>query len=307
MQLILPSRHLFRVRAPIETCCHQVDCWWAHLKASPGFPSEYPANDACTIAISSNWTGSINVIAFDVESGFDFLYVNEMAYSGSLQVAQLAGLQELVPAGNITWTTDTYVEEEGWKLCWQPAKNASLPFGADHWTCTVKGEPCKDDGTSAPCTQQFSDMQDLDSDYSVHNGHPLCHTEADVMELCGPCMCDVGEEQDYFVHTLVKNAEPQTYISCSSCAHGKFKSATGLGAGDACELCVYGHFNAFLGQTACEACGVGTVALTLGVTACAPCNSGTWGCRWCHLRHVRLWVHFFRRCLCVRRLRGWAL
>ena len=235
-------------------CC---GCWFFsgfHLKVSPDFPSEYPASDACTIAISSNWTGSINVIAFDTESGFDFLYVNGLAYSGSQEVAQLAGLQELAPAGNITWTADEIVEGQGWKLCRRPSKNTSLPLGADAWTCTIKGEACgqDEDGRTAPCTQWFSDLQDVDGDGSVHNGHPLCKTVADATELCGPCSCAVGEEQDYVAHTLLEHMEPQTYISCSPCARGRFRSATGLGAGDACELCVQGQFNALLGQTVCE-------------------------------------------------------
>ena len=242
-----------------------------HLKASANFPSYYPSYDTCTIAISSNWTGSIDVTAFETESSFDILYVNDMEFSGSREDAQLAGLQDLIPHGDITWTSDWRANNLGWKLCRQPVRNRTLPVDAQDWTCTLGGAPCVRDGQPAACTQWFSDLKDLDGDGSVHNGHPLCNAG----ELCGPCRCDVGEEQSYFERALLDHFVSQVYISCAPCALGRFRSAADLGSPDGCNPCEAGKFSGVLGQTACEVCEVGTVALSSGMSACSPCSNGT--------------------------------
>lgn len=238
--------------------------------ASAHFPSNYPAHDTCTVGISSTWTGSINVIAFDTELFSDFLYVNGIEYTGSIEDVRRDGLHGLVPHGNITWLSDYDDQRQGWKLCRSPASNVS-------WTCKISGEPCMNEGEPAVCTQQFSDLEDLDGDGSIHNGHPRCDLDQRVPELCGPCRCDVGEEQDYSTYALLPHTANQTYISCSPCARGTFRSSADLDEVDACQLCAQGKFVGFLGQTACEVCGVGFVAPSLGMSACDPCSSGT---RW---------------------------
>ena len=59
-------------------------------------------------------TGYLNATSFSTEYGYDKLYVSDMLYSGTQGPQQL-----FTPAGTfVNFSSDHYIEEEGWELCW---------------------------------------------------------------------------------------------------------------------------------------------------------------------------------------------
>ena len=71
--------------------------------ASTNFPDNYPNSDRCVVQavhLDPQHPPVIHVEAFDIESGWDFLTVNGIEYSG------VTGPSAVVPQGNITWSAD---------------------------------------------------------------------------------------------------------------------------------------------------------------------------------------------------------
>jgi len=75
---------------------------------SNGHPGNYGNNQACTIDANNV---AFTVDAFRTESGYDFLNVGGVDYSGSTGPANGAY------SGAISWTSDYSVTNSGWKLC----------------------------------------------------------------------------------------------------------------------------------------------------------------------------------------------
>ena len=218
--------------------------------------------------------------AFVTESGYDFLYVNDFGFSGSLQEVQMAGLDGLAPNGG---SPDRAYELKGWKIC-QVQRNVTS-FG-ENWTCTTEGTACQasvftQGGEFSACTRMFSDELDADGDYNVHDGHPWCSTDSAPHAACGPCSCAAGERQTYETVALFDGVDPHTYITCSDCAPGSFKPVGGNGddVSDECTPCPLGKFSGKMGSTACETCRAGSVSTTLGTSACHPCTPGSFNDR----------------------------
>ena len=65
--------------------------------------ADYPNGDSCQIAVASDNTRPINVIAFQTESQYDELVVNGVAYSGS------DGPASVVPTEDIFWASDPWL------------------------------------------------------------------------------------------------------------------------------------------------------------------------------------------------------
>ena len=65
--------------------------------------TDYPSNDECTIAVPADNTLAIDVIAFNTETYWDYLFVNDVYYDGTTAPAGV------VPAGNITWSADAWM------------------------------------------------------------------------------------------------------------------------------------------------------------------------------------------------------
>mmetsp|Transcript_31441 Transcript_31441/g.73437 ORF Transcript_31441/g.73437 Transcript_31441/m.73437 type:complete len:857 (+) Transcript_31441:80-2650(+) len=81
--------------------------------SSPGYPDNYPANHICAIATPNVGRKAIHVEHFDTEEKFDIFFVNDRAYSGSIQNSP-AGV---LPKGRMWWTSDASKTASGWKLC----------------------------------------------------------------------------------------------------------------------------------------------------------------------------------------------
>jgi len=71
----------------------------------------YGNYQSCTVTISGG-AGPIYSQEFRTESGWDFLYVNNVAYSG-----YSAGFEGFRPFGEIRWYTDSCCTREGWRIC----------------------------------------------------------------------------------------------------------------------------------------------------------------------------------------------
>lgn len=98
--------------------CHFAPQWgerlsdpWQQLRAcrvdsdgclqGPRYPSSYRNSQNCEVTVADGNSKSINVKAFDTETGYDILEVNGRQYSGT------AGPNDVVPSGTITWSSAT--------------------------------------------------------------------------------------------------------------------------------------------------------------------------------------------------------
>merc|ERR1719150_1658644 len=76
---------------------------------SSNHPSNYGNNEACTVSLSGNIP--LATEAFSTESGYDFLTVGGVRYSGS------SGPPSGDYTGTIAWSSDYSVTRSGWRLC----------------------------------------------------------------------------------------------------------------------------------------------------------------------------------------------
>jgi hypothetical protein len=75
------------------------------------YPSDYLVQETCTIEVLTN--GSLDVVSFSTESGYDFLTVNNVGYSGIIGPDC-----EYVNVGDrITFNSDGYVVSGGFEVC----------------------------------------------------------------------------------------------------------------------------------------------------------------------------------------------
>lgn len=113
---------------------------------SPGFSDTYYPDDAeCTITILENWTGYLEVVAFDLEDGYDYLEVNGLIYTGDESPSGLTGVQ---PTGMILFSSDHSYTAPGFKLC---RTNVTVT------TTTTTTQPINQNGTywqvaDGPCS-----------------------------------------------------------------------------------------------------------------------------------------------------------
>ena len=94
-------------------CVADLDCL-----TSPGYPQNYPDDVTCSVEILSNWSGYLDVQDFELELSWDFLWVNEQSYTGS--VLGVAGVfrdgswRRTTPS---LFTADHTTNALGFKLC----------------------------------------------------------------------------------------------------------------------------------------------------------------------------------------------
>eukprot|EP00928_Gymnodinium_smaydae_P032789 TRINITY_DN23662_c0_g1_i1.p1 TRINITY_DN23662_c0_g1~~TRINITY_DN23662_c0_g1_i1.p1 ORF type:complete len:836 (-),score=99.13 TRINITY_DN23662_c0_g1_i1:56-2563(-) len=109
---------------------------------SSNWPSaHYGNNEFCKIDVGAS-TSPILVVDFNTESGYDKLTVNGVSYSGGKSP------QGVVPRGTITWSSDSTVGGQGWKIC--PGDGGAV----DAARRTRNGCKCKQHWTlqyHAPC------------------------------------------------------------------------------------------------------------------------------------------------------------
>ena len=240
---------------------------------SPNFPNNYDDLDACTIVVASNWTGVLEVSAFSTDFGGDFLYVNNQSYNNEFYGTW--GLSGLIPSGEIRWSSDAGWTSSGWKLCQGQGEVRSTPWEGETWTCQISGAPCElpFEVFHTPflaCTTYFSDVADENMNWALHDGYPTCGPH-----VCGPCSCGAGQAQGYDDFEL-PGLSPVSYIRCTACFPGKFRSVGGLGAADACQSCAPGYASSEEGGTACASCLPGRFSEE-GAEACLPCPPGSFG------------------------------
>ena len=189
--------------------------------ASDNFPEEYGYSHVCLIELTDLWEGaSIDVIAFHT---WDYLYVNDVGYMywGSY----IQELQGMVPVTTIVWSADYVSSNSGWKIC----REAAAPVEWANWTCTVLGDDCtrpfNNIYPNTSCSTFFSDPEDEDGDYLLHDGHPWCvapnEHSCDERQPCGPCSCLAGEGQTYNSRVLRDNWTSYSYIVCTPCLPGR--------------------------------------------------------------------------------------
>jgi len=87
---------------------------------SNNYPGAYGNNEACTIDANNV---PFKVRSFETESGYDFLTVGGVTYSGTSGPA--AGSY----SGSISWSSDYSVTASGWELC--TAQEVQLPPAAE--------------------------------------------------------------------------------------------------------------------------------------------------------------------------------
>jgi len=95
---------------------------------SPNYPEDYGNSQACVISGS----GGLVLEEFQTESGWDKLFVNGVAYSGSKDSA--SDIDEAIMTENIEWSADSSVTASGWKICQQGPTPAPTP--APTWAPT---------------------------------------------------------------------------------------------------------------------------------------------------------------------------
>merc|ERR1711865_512111 len=79
--------------------------------SSPNHPGLYGNSESCTIGVDVGAIGPIAVLSFKTEESYDGLQVNGIFYSGN------KGPNNVVPSGDITWSSDSTVKRKGWKIC----------------------------------------------------------------------------------------------------------------------------------------------------------------------------------------------
>jgi len=84
---------------------------------SPNYPSDYSANQACTLEINVYAAMPIIVESFSTESWFDYLTVNGHRYSGSDWWWWKAGPIGVTPTTHIHWSSDFSWQRRGWRMC----------------------------------------------------------------------------------------------------------------------------------------------------------------------------------------------
>jgi len=82
--------------------------------SSPNYPEKYGSNDKCVISVTPWKATPIKVESFHTES-YDKLQVN-----GKFYHSDGAGLEGVLPVGDMVWESDGSLEKSGWKLCPTP-------------------------------------------------------------------------------------------------------------------------------------------------------------------------------------------
>uniref|UniRef100_A0A7S1QPE4 Peptidase C1A papain C-terminal domain-containing protein n=1 Tax=Alexandrium catenella TaxID=2925 RepID=A0A7S1QPE4_ALECA len=81
--------------------------------SSANYPQFYGKSQKCTI---TKEFGNIQVLDFNTEHEYDVLTVNGKDYSGS------EGPHGVVPTQDITWSSDSLLNAQGWKICPNPQR-----------------------------------------------------------------------------------------------------------------------------------------------------------------------------------------
>ena len=90
-------------------CLLEDDCL-----TSPNFPENDGVDQACTIEITDEWVGYLDVHQFGTGEKVDLLYVNDVAYPGIMPIPLFNGV---LPKGTIFWSADHEYNEAGFKIC----------------------------------------------------------------------------------------------------------------------------------------------------------------------------------------------
>lgn len=92
--------------------------------SSPNYPSNYGSNTACTVSVGYPKIKMVG--AFNTESRYDTLSVNENVYDGNL------GPDGVTPTTAIVWTSDYSEDKSGWKICPDvgPSPTPAMPTAA---------------------------------------------------------------------------------------------------------------------------------------------------------------------------------
>ena len=84
------------------------------VSPAPNYPVNYGVDQACEIEITDEWVGYLDVHHFETEANFDFLFVNDVPYSGTLSSPPFDGV---IPSGTILWTADYSINAAGFNIC----------------------------------------------------------------------------------------------------------------------------------------------------------------------------------------------
>jgi len=80
---------------------------------SPNYPSNYDNNQRCTITVAAHEQVMLSVVAFNTESGWDYLTVNGVRYMGTSGPHGVS----VAPGASITFYTDGSVTRSGFEIC----------------------------------------------------------------------------------------------------------------------------------------------------------------------------------------------
>lgn len=95
---------------------------------TPNWPNNYGNSQQCKVTVKKQEGVKLQVVDFLLESGYDFLKVNNKKYSGS------AGPNDVVAKGSIEWDSDHSVTKTGWKICEEPQ------IAGEDVTCDTVGD-----------------------------------------------------------------------------------------------------------------------------------------------------------------------
>ena len=103
---------------------------------SPNYPSNYDNNQRCTITVAAHEQVMLSVVAFDTESGYDYLTVNSVRYMGTSGPHGVS----VAPGASITFYTDGSVTRSGFEICGAFLTNPTAAIVTDHWCPTEVGD-----------------------------------------------------------------------------------------------------------------------------------------------------------------------
>lgn len=265
-----------------------------HCVHSKNFPSQYGVNESCIIHARDDTP--IRSWAFDLAAG-DSLIINGVSYTGG----------DVVPVGDIIWSSHGPDVGTGWLLCDYPFTVEGPCIVEDDNDCVTSPNFPGQYGTSESCsilarpgmrvaattfkTEELYDQLEItDIQYSGRNA-PQNVTPRGPMEWLsnaqtvddGWRLCKVCDQDEETSGCLCELGFERKGARCQLCKTGQFRSNYSQ---TSCSDCPAGKYTLMRGAVTCSDCPPG-FSSTPGSTGCDVCPAGTYAEVWadpeCHL------------------------
>jgi len=141
----------------------------------------------CTIEIDAAYAAPIVVEAFDVESYFDYILIDNAEY-----YTGVSGPSGVTPSSTIVWTSDFTVTRSGWRFCMPEATPAPPPTPA---STSMWGT------ISGPCTLEGACVESPNYPARYSNNQ-MCTIEINAAHAA-PIVVEYFNTESYFDYLLV--------------------------------------------------------------------------------------------------------